>query len=123
MLTPEVKAQKDARLIEAIRQGAAEFFERESNGKSLMTITRVLLSDDKKRARILFTVFPDSYESQALLFAKRNLRDCIIYLNTHTRFSRLPLLEFAIDEGEKNRQTIDMLLSKEHDSLDQTETA
>ena len=114
MLTPEQKNIKDQKLSEAIQHGVAEFAKRESNGKSLITITRVMLSDDKKRSAIFFTTFPDSYEEQVLLFFKRNTRGLVTFLRKKYRFSRLPLLEFIIDIGEKNRQKIDTIISKEN---------
>lgn len=118
MLTPEEKAKKDDQLVEAIRKSAAEFFEQESNRKSLMTVTRVLLSSDKRKASVLFTVFPDAYEEQAALFANRNRREFVSFLKSRYKVARLPSIDFHIDQGEKNRQRIDMLLSKEHDNLD-----
>lgn len=114
MLTPEQKQVRDERLTEAIRHGTARFIQRESNGKSLITITRILLSDDKKKARILFTTLPDSYEEQALLFLNRSIHDLVLYLKKDTKFSRLPLLSFAVDHGERNRQRIDIISSKEN---------
>jgi len=118
MLTPHIKKQKDEKMIETIRKRAAEFLERESNGKSIITVTRVVLSDDKKRARILFTVFPTSYEEQAHLFAERNMSDFLTFLKKRAKIARLPMLSFDIDEGEKNRQRIEVLTNAEHDTLD-----
>ncbi|PIR38248.1 MAG: hypothetical protein COV34_01395 [Candidatus Zambryskibacteria bacterium CG10_big_fil_rev_8_21_14_0_10_42_12] len=118
MLTPEQKAKKDEQLTEAIRKSAALFFEQESNRKSLITVTRVLLSSDKKKASVMFTVFPESYEEQASLFANRNRRDFVTFLKSKYKVARLPSIDFHIDQGEKNRQRIDMLLSKEHDNLE-----
>ena len=118
MLTPEQKAKKDEQLIEALKKSAALFFEQESNRKSLITVTRVVLSGDKKKASIMFTVFPDSYEEQAELFANRNRRNFVAFLKSKYKVARLPSIDFQVDRGEKNRQRIDMLLSGEHDNLD-----
>lgn len=118
MLSPADKAKKDDQLTEAIRKSAALFFEQESNRKSLITVTRVVLSQDKKRASVLFTVFPDTYEEQVELFAKRNKRDFVSFLKSKYKVARLPSIDFHIDHGEKNRQKIDMILSKEHGTLD-----
>lgn len=118
MLTPEEKAKKDDQLTEALRKSAALFFEQESNRKSLITVTRVLLSRDKKKASILFTVFPDTYEEQVLSFVTRNKRDFVSFLKSKYKVARLPLIDFQVDHGEKNRQKIDMLLSREHDNLE-----
>lgn len=121
MLTPEQKHIKDERLSGAIQHGIAEFVERESNGKSLITITRVALSADKKRATVFFTTFPDSYEEQVLLFLKRNMSDLVYFLKKKFKFSRLPLLEVMLDIGEKNRQKIDTIITKENNNEELSE--
>ncbi len=92
---------------------AAEFLERESAGQGLMTVTGVNMSRDRKEVTILFTVFPDKYQDQALGFAKRERSDFREYVKSKAQgLGFYPIFDFAIDMGEKNRQHIDNLFNK-----------
>lgn len=93
-------------ITEVLMHSAAQFFTRESNGTSLITITRAEASPDLKRATIFLSVLPESAESDALNFAKRNATE----LRTFMREQGLrqpPFLDIVIDYGEKNRQEVD----------------
>lgn len=116
MLTPEQKQRKDEKMVEMIRQGVAEFIERESNGKSLVTITRIVLSADKKKGTIFFTTLPDSYQDEVLHFIERSMHDLVQYLRKKDKIARLPLLHPEIDFGERNRQKIDTIIAKENNN-------
>lgn len=99
-------AQKDAKLKEVIRELAAEYFSRESNRTSLITITDVELKNRNSKATILFTVLPENQEAAALDFIHRKLGDFREYVGDHARMMRVPFFDAAIDLGEKNRQKI-----------------
>lgn len=100
-------AQKDDKLKEMIRELAAEYFSRESNRQSLITVTGVEIFSRGGKARILMTVLPESAESAAIEFAHRQLTDFRQYVMEKSRIGRIPFFEVAIDVGEKNRQKID----------------
>lgn len=102
-------AHRKEKLPEIIREVAGKFVAEESNRTSLITITNVLLSKDGKGARVLFTVFPEDKEKEALKFMSRKTRDFKAYLKDHSRIGMLPKITFDIDAGEKNRQRIDFL--------------
>lgn len=99
--------QKDEKIKEVLRELASEFFMRESNRTSLITITGVELFSRGARAKILFTVLPESQENAALDFLTRRLGDLREYVQEHARMMRVPFFEVGIDVGEKNRQRID----------------
>lgn len=103
---------RSERIKEIIRDTAAHFLMLENNGSSLITVTSVELSSDEKNAKILFTVFPEAYQKTALEFAKRKRSDFKQYFKEHTKLGRIPMFDFAIDLGEKNRQRIDNLLNQ-----------
>ena len=88
---------------------AADYFARESNRESLITITRADVSPDLKNVKIYFTVMPEKFETAALNFAKRNRTDFRNYIKKAAALPRLPQIDFVIDDGEKNRQRIDDL--------------
>ena len=102
-------ANRPAKLTEEIQHHAADFFAREANRNSIITITRAELSGNQKNITVFFSVMPEAEEVRAFTFMKRKRNDFIIYLRRHSRVGMLPKLDFAIDMGEKNRQRIDDL--------------
>ena len=98
---------KDNKLKEVLRELAAEFFSRESNRQSLITITDVDVFARGSRARILMTVLPTDQEEAAVNFAQRQIGDFKQYVMEKSRIGRIPFFEIAIDIGEKNRQKMD----------------
>lgn len=101
--------QKDQKLKEVLRELAAEFFSRESNRQSLITITDVEVFNKGAKARILMTVMPENKEEAALDFAHRQLSDFKQYVMEKSRIGHVPFFEVAIDIGDKNRRRIDEL--------------
>lgn len=93
-----------------IKELAAVFIEREAGPTSLITVTRVLLSPDGKRATIMVSVMPIEKENAAYGFIKRNLGELRKNIAKNLKINPIPFLEVKIDEGEKNRQKIDELL-------------
>ncbi len=92
-----------------MRHLASTFFEEESGGTALITVTSVRLSDDQKEATIFFTVFPEDKEKAVLDFAKRKRSGFKHYVKSKSLLGRLPFFDFEIDLGEKNRQKIDTI--------------
>lgn len=105
-------AYKDERLESRIKDLAAKFLEENSNGQSLLTVTSVRLGERGRNATVLFTVFPDQFEASALEFTKRQRSDFREYIRQNSRLQYLPFVDFAIDQGEKNRQRIEELGKK-----------
>lgn len=92
---------------------AQDFFQRESSGASLITVTRCETSPDMKYATLFITAIPEEKEPAALDFAKRMRTEL-----RHTVMKRLPIkvipfFEIEIDYGEKNRIHVDELLRKD----------
>lgn len=92
---------------------AQDFFQRESSGASLITVTRAEVSADMTHSTIFITAIPENKEPAALDFAKRMRSEL-----RHTVMKRLPIktipfFEVEIDYGEKNRLHIDALLRKD----------
>lgn len=103
---------RDERIKEILRDCGAKFLLLNGNNSSLLTVTGVELTRDEKRATIFFTVFPDTYEKTALEFAKRKRGEFKEFVKDNSKLGRIPLLDFEIDKGEKNRQKIDSLLNQ-----------
>lgn len=101
---------RSEKITNHIKELAATFIEREAGPTSLITVTRVILSQDSKRAKIMISVLPREKENAAYGFVKRNLGELRIHIKKGLKINPIPFLEVEIDEGEKNRQRIDELL-------------
>jgi ribosome-binding factor A len=102
-------SQRQEQMQERLREVAAEFLSRESNGQSLITVTAARVDERGQHATIFITVLPDSAEQKALEFANRNKQEFGMYLLKKVRGMRIPKLEFVLDRGEKMRQRLDEL--------------
>ncbi len=102
--------QKTAEKVEdIIRRLASTFLAREINRTSLVTVTRVIMSDTGHKATIMISVLPEKAEEAALSFCKRKRTEFREFAKNNSRFRIIPTFDFEIDIGEKNRQAIDML--------------
>ena len=97
---------------EIIRSVVAEYIRSEANTEPLITVTRVEVGPNFRRATVLFTTIPDERESDALIFLKRHAREMRGAIKQNTKLKYLPHLEFAIDRGERHRQHIDELVNE-----------
>jgi len=100
---------KQEKIRENIKNITAQFLEKESNGTSLITVTNTNVSKDLKKATIFITVLPNTSEKSALDFVRRQRSDLRHFIQSKLKMRIIPFLDFAIDEGEKNRQRIDEL--------------
>ncbi len=107
-----MEGRRHIQVAEALAQHAALYFAQESNGESLITVTRAELAEDMKNVTIFFSVLPEKFEETALAFAKRSRSEFREYVKTHSALHPVPTIDFAIDFGEKNRQRIDELTKK-----------
>lgn len=102
-------SRRQVQVAETIAHRAADFFARESNRQSLVTVTRADVSPDLKNVLIYISVLPTTAEKDVLNFAKRNRTEFREFLKTTAVMKFLPHVDFEIDYGEKNRQRIDDL--------------
>lgn len=99
------------KIKERIKELSAIFIEKEAGSSSLITITRVEMTPDNKKAKIMISVLPREKEKAAYGFIKRNLGEIRKYISKNIKINPIPYLDVAIDDGEKNRQKIDELLN------------
>jgi ribosome-binding factor A len=92
---------------------AQDFFQRESSGASLITVTRAEVSPNMEHGTIFITVLPESKELAALDFAKRMRTELRKTVMKRLPIKVIPFFEVEIDYGEKNRQHISDLLRKD----------
>ena len=100
------------RINKEMRKLFANFIEIESNKKSLVTVTRCQISQDRKNIDVLVTVYPTEHEEQVIRFLDRRKWDARDYMKKRIQTRVIPFVTFKIDAGEKNRQKIDQLLNK-----------
>lgn len=102
-------SRREIQMSEAIAHMAGDFFARETAVKALITVTRSDVAPNFKTATIYLSVLPHTHEKEVLTFAKRARSDFREYMKNHSFFHPLPIVDFKIDYGEKNRQRIDEL--------------
>lgn len=100
---------RKTKVEETLAHLAMDFLARESSVKALMTVTHAKVGETFKDVTVYFTVLPVSMEAQALKFAKRSRTDFRDYVKKNTFLHPIPVVDFEIDLGEKNRQRIDEL--------------
>ncbi len=88
--------KKDDRLISAIHAAAAEFINRESNRRSLVTVTAADLPDEK-HARIFISVFPRKDTRAAMDFLARQHGEFMSYLKRSVKLHVVPKVSFLPD--------------------------
>ena len=108
------KTERQLKVEQQVLGLAQDFFQRESSGLSMITVTRADISANMERGTIFITVLPESKEEAAINFAKRMRSDLRRYVMKHMPVKVIPFFEVEIDYGEKNRQHVDELLRKEH---------
>lgn len=105
------------RVAALLAEIAAAFIRHEANTDPLITVTRVTVSPDYRKATVHFTTLPDGREEDALIFLKRTGSALRSYAKNKAKIKQIPFFDFAIDFGERHRQHIDEVareIAKEH---------
>ena len=97
---------------------AQDFFQRESSGASMITVTRADVSADMRHGTIFITVLPENKEEAAINFAKRMRSELRHYVMKRLPVKVIPFFEVEIDYGEKNRLHVDALLRQANKTSD-----
>ena len=103
-------SQRQDKMAKELIKVVNEFLTDMSNRTSMITITRADISPDFKRAAVYVSIFPDDKEEEAFVFLQRQTRHLYPFLKTRLKVKFIPLVEFKLDLGEKNRQRIDQLV-------------
>ena len=110
------KSERQFKVEQQVLGIAQDFFQRESSGASMMTVTRTEVSRDMKYVTIFISVFPENKEEAAINFAKRMRSELRHYVMKRLPVKVIPFFEVEIDYGEKNRLHVEGLLRKEKDA-------
>jgi len=85
------------RVLEALQKAASEFINRESNRRSMITVTKVLLDKRGRRVDIFVSVFPEKDTHAATDFLNRQRSEFREYLKKHVRLHTIPTITFLAD--------------------------
>jgi ribosome-binding factor A len=107
------KSERQQKVEQQILALAQDFFQRESSGLSMITVTRTDVSRDLRNGTIFITVLPEDKEVPAINFAKRMRGEMRHYIMKRLPIKVIPFFEVEIDYGEKNRIHVDELLRKD----------
>lgn len=107
------KSERQLKVEQQVLGITQDFFQRESSGASMITVTRTEVSKDMKYGTIFISVFPENKEEAAINFAKRMRSELRHYVMKRLPVKVIPFFEVEIDYGEKNRLHVDALLRKD----------
>ena len=112
------KSQRQLQVEQQVLGITQDFFQRESSGASMITVTRTEVSRDMKHGTIFITVLPENKEDAAINFAKRMRSELRHFVMKRLPVKVIPFFVVEIDFGEKNRLHVDELLRKEKKTND-----
>jgi ribosome-binding factor A len=87
---------KDDRLLSAIHTAAAEFINRESNRRSLVTVTKVIFQDEKN-VHIFISVYPEKDLHAVMDFLARQEKEFLSFLKKTVKLHFVPKMRFLPD--------------------------
>jgi ribosome-binding factor A len=96
------KSQRQLQVEQQVLGIVQDFFQRESSGASMITITRTEISRDMKHGTIFMSVLPESKEEAAINFAKRMRSELRHFVMKRLPVKVIPFFEVEIDYGEKS---------------------
>jgi ribosome-binding factor A len=111
------KSERQLKVEQQVLGIVQDFFQRESSGLSMITVTRTDITRDMRHGTIFITVLPEDKEEAAINFAKRMRSDLRHYVMKRLPVKVIPFFEVEIDYGEKNRVHIDKLLKEEASAM------
>lgn len=103
-------SERTAKVEGIIKEAAATFVLHEANTDPMITVTRVDISPDLRRALIFFTTIPEEKQANAEIFLKRSAGEFRNFLKRNVALKRIPHIEFMLDAGERHRQHIDEVI-------------
>ncbi len=104
------KSERQLKINEELKKIAQDFFQRNTSGQSMITVTSADVSKDLRQATVLITVMPLEKEKAVFDFAKRMRADLRTDIKKRLPIKVIPFVEIDIDEGEKMRQKLDSIL-------------
>ncbi len=105
---------KEERLNSTIKEIASDFLEREFSAPGiLLTVTRIELREHFTKAQIFVTIYPDNKEKDVLAKARTKMHLMQSFFKKRLKTKVIPYFEILLDQGEKNRERIEKILSED----------
>jgi ribosome-binding factor A len=104
------KTERQLKVMQELMKIAQDFFQKNSSGQSMITVTRTDIAKDLKNGTVFITVLPESQEDSALNFAKRMRADLRNQIKKRLPIKVIPFVEIEIDEQEKAEFAIGQVL-------------
>ena len=115
------KSERQLKINEELKKIAQDFFQRNTSGQSMITVTSADVSKDLRQATIRITVMPLEKEKAVFDFAKRMRADMRTDIKRRLPVKTIPFVEIEIDEGEKIRQKLDSILLQDRIRMSKSE--
>lgn len=115
------KSERQLKINEELKKIAQDFFQRNTSGQSMITVTSADVSKDLRQATIRITVMPIEKEKAVFDFAKRMRADMRTDIKRRLPVKTIPFVEIEIDEGEKIRQKLDSILLQDRIRMSKSE--
>jgi len=106
---------KNNRLASSLSKALGEYVSEISNGKSLITVTKVDVEHRGRLAKVAFTVFPEEHEEEVLRFLQRKKRELGDFIKSKIAIGFLPKVEWRIDNGQKKAERLFEISRKEQE--------
>ena len=103
---------KHERVRSLLMAVVAQFIREEANSDPLITVTNVVVAENFRTVKVLFTTIPDGKEPDVLIFLTRKASELRSYVKKHARLKYIPHIDFEIDYGERHRQHMDEVVKK-----------
>ena len=101
------KSDRQLKVEQELLKIAQDFFQRESDRTSMITVTEANINPSFKNALIKISVFPENKRDQALIFCKRMAGDLRTDIKRRLPIRVIPHVDVEIDTGEIQRQYMD----------------
>ena len=108
----DLPSERHERVASLIKEHAAQFINREANHDPLITVTRIGIAPDYRRATVFITTIPDEGQDNALIFLKRYAGEFRHFLKKRTNLKIIPHIDFELDVGERHRQHTDEVFNE-----------
>ena len=89
------KSQRQLQVEQQVLGITQDFFQRESSGASMITVTRTEVSRDMKNGTVFISVLPENKEEAAINFAKRMRSELRHFVMKRLPVKVIPFLQEA----------------------------
>ncbi len=103
---------RQKKMMSALQKETAIFLQNNALNKSIVSVTDLSLSSDRKHATILLSVYPDTMEKEEIKWANQNIDKLYVHLKKKIRAQKVPILLIKVDMGEKKRMELDEILRR-----------